>query len=1530
MNKTVRRILLVFASLILVIALALGSLLLPSVQSYIGRKVSEAISRNIPQQVSIDRIDIRTSGRVCLSGIRVLDHHGDTLIAADSVKARLGLSGIFSGKLSLAYADIYRPELHIIKYKGEEKNSLALFIDNFKSEKKKEKKPFYLSVSKAEIFNGDFSFERQDSARTEYARHISLKASGISIDPGDYHADLDALSFASSAGTDVRNFSGTFRLCPQGIIMDKVTLATDRSNLQFSASSYFLRGDSAGIRLIDRIRNSQFSLSLEPSHIDMHDVEHLFPQAAYVPPTDISARIVAEKGMVDVKGLKVAIGDVFSANISGRLNAPGALRDGNGKIVLKSIQVLPSQAIAVMNRVTGKYVPEKTYDKLSSIEQLSGNALVTLENENVTAVVSLMTLQHGKIFIQGQSDDLWNKKNARYTAKAVLENVNAGLLTGSKLLGKVTLFSDIKGKGFDPRSATIELNTSIHLLEFKGYPYTGIDLYSKLADGALSSEITVADPNLQAKLSASLEGTPEKGRYHGTLDMYLDKSDLHALNLVKDSIVNLRGTIQADATGSGLNDVEGMLSFSEMSYNNGSNYYYLDRILIESQILDSAQRRLSIDSDELFNGYIEGNYLLSEVPSAVMNGLLARFKPYQKRKVTPGQEYSFQLNITASNVKIVNTPLVFDGKTHMGGTVNTSQDDFSFNLVADRINYNNILLDTLNFNLNTANANVLSIKAQKFLNPVYSIEDLDLSAQRYADSIAIRSDFYKWNSADSIAYHIKAYQKDDEDGNVVIGFLPSNINLEHMKWQFGGHDPSRDRIVWNVDQGSVNLDSLVMTSGEARISAGGFYSSKDLMDLRLSIEELDLSRSIFLRNNVPLKGHLNLLAHLYKGEQDKTIIPEVSLSIDSLAVAYDEIGDLSLSVKADLANRYINTSAQLVNGSRKALSLTGGLRISDRQLVPEMDLTLDSLRLDVVHYLLPSVFNKSTGFASAEIEIRGLMKSPDINGFVRLDRTKLGINFTNVEYAIPDSTIVPVRNSFFYFDKIRIRDVVYSTYGTLDGRIYHDNFKPWYLDLRTDVDKTLVLNTSGQNNDKFYGKVFATGFMELKGPTNSLKYNIAARTERNTNFAIDIGSASDFKDSQMITFVPPRTSHVDSLLQNLKKQIVKSAVESSSEMDIAIEATPDATLSVYLDKTSGHMIEANGEGKLSMHLSPQGSFTLNGTYEVVSGNYTFVYKMIKKSFSLLSGGRMTFDGDPSNPNIDISASYKTTTKPAVYLSSVAENAREEVVMTINLTGDLTEPVYNFDIQMPRAPENVREELAYRLSDQDQLSQQFISLMVLNSFTATGENDNQNVVASGVAGLTAGMLSSQFSNILQRFVSGVDINVNVNTSTNKYLGTTESTDFELGISTKLFDNRVTVNGMVGMPTGTTQSDLVGDVEIEYNITPDGRFRAVFVNRRQNDYMNNQQGYIQSIGVSYRQEFNTFRELGSLIKQSFTGKNAAARKKAKEEKKLRREAEKNAESFPTVPVPSSEQPPKDTIQPLKTEPADTTGRVKITFK
>lgn len=526
-----------------------------------------------------------------------------------------------------------------------------------------------------------------------------------------------------------------------------------------------------------------------------------------------------------------------------------------------------------------------------------------------------------------------------------------------------------------------------------------------------------------------------------------------------------------------------------------------------------------------------------------------------------------------------------------------------------------------------------------------------------------------------------------------MGFLPSRIDLEHLGWRFGSQGiPGRDRVVWNVNSGEVRIDSLEMTSGEAMIGAGGFYTPRDSMDLRLEVRSLDLSRTVFLRNNVPLEGNLNGLLHLSRADAQATVIPEASLRIDSLAIGTSRIGNFDLSVVADLGKGYVSTSAHLIHGSREALALSGGLRIEERSLIPEINISLDSLPVDAVHYLLPTVFNRSSGYASARLEMRGRLRQPDINGSIRLDGTRLGINFTNVEYSVPDGTMVPVRNSFFYFEKIPVRDVAYGTQGTLQGRIYHDRFKPLVPRPACRCRPDAGAQYHGENEEKILsGRVFASGYLQLQGPTQALKYNIAGRTERNTTFAIDIGSTSDFKESQMITFVPPRSSHVDSLLLNLKKKIVKTTASSSSEMNIAIQATPQATLTLYLDKATGHMIQATGQGNLAMHLSPKGAFTLNGTYEATGERTTSCTPSSNVPSTCSRAERSLSTATRPILRSTSRASYKTTVKPAVFLSSVAENAREEVLTTIHLTGDLNNPVYNFDIQMPRATENVQED-----------------------------------------------------------------------------------------------------------------------------------------------------------------------------------------------------------------------------------------------
>ena len=76
-----------------------------------------------------------------------------------------------------------------------------------------------------------------------------------------------------------------------------------------------------------------------------------------------------------------------------------------------------------------------------------------------------------------------------------------------------------------------------------------------------------------------------------------------------------------------------------------------------------------------------------------------------------------------------------------------------------------------------------------------------------------------------------------------------------------------------------------------------------------------------------------------------------------------------------------------------------------------------------------------------------------------------------------------------------------------------------------------------KNNERFYGQVYASGTFDLTGPTHMLLYDIKGRAEKGTEFCIDGGNTTDFQLSDMIEFVPPRVTHIDSLLQNIKKKI---------------------------------------------------------------------------------------------------------------------------------------------------------------------------------------------------------------------------------------------------------------------------------------------------------------------------------------------------------------------------------------------------------
>lgn len=275
---------------------------------------------------------------------------------------------------------------------------------------------------------------------------------------------------------------------------------------------------------------------------------------------------------------------------------------------------------------------------------------------------------------------------------------------------------------------------------------------------------------------------------------------------------------------------------------------------------------------------------------------------------------------------------------------------------------------------------------------------------------------------------------------------------------------------------------------------------------------------------------------------------------------------------------------------------------------------------------------------------------------------------------------------------------------------------------------------------------------------------------------------------------------------------------------------------------------------------------MHGLYRMDEGNFLFsLQNVFSRTFQIERGGTITFNGSPYDADINLRAVYKVKPDLRGLLASVQESSsgkRVPVDCIISLRNSLYNPDIRFSIDLPDAdPETQR--IIYSVidtSNQVAMNQQMISLLVLNSFSF---NQGTTTLTSNIGSSSFDMLSNQLSNMLSQISKNFDIGVNYRPGDQM---TTQQ--LELALSTQLFDDRVTIDGSMGMNSGTTTSATtqasnkwVGDVNVEVKITDDGRFRVKAYNRANNslDLNASRAPYTQGVGVIFRKEFDKLRDL-----------------------------------------------------------------------
>jgi hypothetical protein len=195
---------------------------------------------------------------------------------------------------------------------------------------------------------------------------------------------------------------------------------------------------------------------------------------------------------------------------------------------------------------------------------------------------------------------------------------------------------------------------------------------------------------------------------------------------------------------------------------------------------------------------------------------------------------------------------------------------------------------------------------------------------------------------------------------------------------------------------------------------------------------------------------------------------------------------------------------------------------------------------------------------------------------------------------------------------------------------------------------------------------------------------------------------------------------------------------------------------------------------------------------------------------------------------------------------------------IRLKDDLYSPEISFSINLPEADNNLNQLVFASIDTSNQviMTEQIVSLLVLKTFAFT----STPTLATSVGSSSIEVLTDQLSNLLSQLSDDVNIGVKYRPSA------LADEEVEVALSTNFFNNRVSVDGNLGIYTTSTNqntNDIVGDVVVDVKITPDGRFRVKGFNKSQrfdiSALEDNQDRYKQGIGVYYRYEFDKLSEI-----------------------------------------------------------------------
>ncbi|SCY12762.1 Family of unknown function [Nonlabens sp. Hel1_33_55] len=1423
----------------------------PSVQTATARYATNYLNDTYDVDIAIDKVAITYDGDIELGSSRALDHHQDTIISFENLSSSVfSFSELISNAPVLGDVTIDKLYLNMKRYSGEESDNLNIFLKKFASDKASEQ-PFKLSTGKIDLNNARIKItdENANHPLIFFADDLNMNANDFRIDGDELFANINEANFVmyngavsennGGEGFTVKDLKADFYYSPIQIKAEDLKIETLGSFLKGDLQFDYGVGDFSNF--VDKVN---WDLKIAEASLATNELDVFYNEFVNNESIELKGNLKGTLNDFNVTDLQMtALNDL---SIDGTMTMRNLVRDVDQFYIegdFNQLQVSNADLKKLLPNILGNKLPAE----LNQLGTVNANGYASVDQNNVVSRLSGNT----RLGSFGTDLRLTEIRSDRigYNGNIKTNGFNIGSITKTPDLGRISVDLNVDGRGFDPNNARLSLNGNINRLGFKGYDYRNIKVNGDLRKPVFNGTVKINDPNLQMDFDGLVDITKEINTYD--FKASIAYADLRAINIfTRDSMAILKGDVVIDMDGTDINDVAGTINFTDASYQNDNNTYFFEDFIIESTFIDQ-ERLITINSTDIIEGEVRGQFKIEEIPELFKNAIGNVYTNYKSDQITQDQYLDYEFKIYDKIVELFFPDIALGENTIIKGQVSSNDAQFRLTFRTPRIKAFDVDLKQVNVQVNNQNPLFNTyIKIDDIDNGFYNVEDFQLINVTRQDTLLFRTEFTSQEQSDD-KYNLSFYHTINDENKSVVGIRRSDLKYQGKKWVInpGAEDV---KLVFDNNFQNFKLDTLRAQHLNERITIAGMIDGKDSKDVNLKFDGVRIASLTKPIDSLKMRGRID--GELKLEQIAGNYAPSSNFTISNFEVNNTPLGDFDMLVKGNEDLSIYSVNAQLKNDIKRTFTVDGAINTSGEYSTLDLDVDFNEFNLVALSPLGGIVIDNMRGLATGKAAITGRLTEPDVNGEITMKNAGLRVPYLNTDFDFEQDATVDISTTSFDFGQIQLTDTKYNTTGFLKGQINHKNFGFWELDLELESNRLLVLDTELTEESLYYGTAFIDGTATITGPTNELFINVVATTGDDTIFKIPIDNGESLSDTSAIYFLSPEEK--EARLSGKETEIREI---SGLELRFDLEVTPTATVEVTVDPTNGSYLRGSGYGNLLLEINTNGKFVMNGDFIATEGIYNFKYAgIVNKEFVIEPGGTIDWNGDPTNANINVSATYATRANPSVLLDNPNLNAQIPVEVVTSLEGDLSFFDPEFSIVFPNANSVVKSELQYRLEDKSQRQLQALSLITTGSFY------NPNSIGQrAVTGNLVESLSGIVNDIVSSGDSRLDFGVTYEaTERNPNSDFQRSDRFGITLTTQISD-RVFINGKLGVPVGsttTTERAVIGNVEIEFLLNQTGTLTLKIFNRENAlQQIGQQEGYDQGLGLEYSIDFDTLNEL-----------------------------------------------------------------------